>query len=183
MRRVVFPDPFCRIADKTDAARVEIGQAAEIVEHGAVGAQRQRVHREVPPQRILAPVGREGDRGAPAVGLDVAAQGRDLKARAGRDGGHRAMRNSCRHDAQSGRFQPPHRLVRRQRHADVDVADRAAEQGVAHAAADKADIDAAVAQCRHDRHHRGPAHPVFEDANFGLARAGVRCRRHARRQP
>ena len=44
--QMVFPDALVRIADEADAGRVEIGEAAEIVEHRAVRAQGQRVDRE-----------------------------------------------------------------------------------------------------------------------------------------
>ena len=74
--QMVFPDAFRRIADEADAGRIEIGEATEIVEHRPVRAQRQRVHRKVAAQRILAPVRGEGDGGAAPVGFDVPAAGR-----------------------------------------------------------------------------------------------------------
>ena len=53
-----------------------------------------------------------------------------------RDRRHRAVLDAGRHGLQPRGLQRRGHLVRRQRGGDVDVADRLAEQGVAHAAAD-----------------------------------------------
>ena len=60
-----------RIADEAHAPRLEIGGAAERVEHLAVGAAIERIDREVAPARIGRPVVGEGDGGVAAVRLDV----------------------------------------------------------------------------------------------------------------
>ena len=77
--QAILGDALLGIADEAHAACLQVGLAVEVVvdRAGAVGVE--RVEGEVAAARILAPVVGEGDDGVAAVGLDVAAQGRELE--------------------------------------------------------------------------------------------------------
>src|SRR5271169_4692511 len=87
----VFGDPGGGIADKADMASLQIGDAADRVIDRAVGSEEDRVDREIAARRIGGPIGVEGDAGAAAISLDVAAQCRDLEMSRRDQGGYGAM--------------------------------------------------------------------------------------------
>ena len=82
--QIILADARGRIADETHAARLQIGDAADIIEHFAVRVRVKRVHGEVAALRVFRPIGGEGDDGAAAIGRDIAAQRRDLERLAAR---------------------------------------------------------------------------------------------------
>ena len=90
----------------------------------------------------------EGDDGAAAEGLDVAAEGRDLERPAVGDHGDGAVREAGRHRLQPGRRGERDHRLRHGVGGDVDVGDRPAEQRVAHAAADEERLVPGVGQQR-----------------------------------
>ena len=120
---------------------------------------------------VLGDVGREGDGGVAAEGLDVAAEGRDLERLAVADDGDGAVVDAGRHRVQAGgRGQRHHRLGAGVG-GEVDVGDRAAEQRVAHAAADEERAVAGPGQDGADRLGRaarsrhGPSTRVTDPAS------------------
>ena len=116
---------------------MEIGDSVEIVVDLPIQVRRERVHGEIAPRRVLAPIVGEGDGRVAAEGLDVAAQRRHLDAGVIGDHGHRAVVDAGRNVLQPGGFGGLHHRRRFQRCRDIDVADLAPEQAVAHAAADE----------------------------------------------
>jgi len=136
--QMILGDALKRFADEADVSRLEVGEAVEIIEDFAarrVGGQ--GVDGEIAPRRILAPILGEGDRGAAAIGRDVAAQGGDLDRRAGEHRGDRAVGDSGRHRLDPSRLEPLHDLLGRKPRGEIDIADLEAQQRVAHAAADE----------------------------------------------
>ena len=99
------------------------------------------------------PVVGEGDARMAAVGLDVAAQGGDLEMPAADERRHRAVLDAGRDGADAGALEAPHDRLRRVGGREVDVLHVAAEQRIAHAAADEARL-AAVARQRIDHRAR-----------------------------
>ncbi len=137
--QMVFGDPGMRIADEAHAPGEQVGAAAEIIVQRAVDRVRiERVHREIAPRRILAPVGAERDGGAPPIGRDVAAQGGDLDRRATEHSGNRPVRDAGRHRLEAGALDALHHLFRGVGRRDVDILDRQSEQPVANGAAHEA---------------------------------------------
>ena len=72
--QIILGDALSRVADEAHAARFEIGKAADVIVHDAVGGHRKRVHGEVAPLGVGAPVAAEAHLGVAAEGLDVLAQ-------------------------------------------------------------------------------------------------------------
>ena len=87
----VLGDPLVGVADEADAAREDIGIAADRIVHRAVGIDRQRVDGEVAPHGVGRPVAAEAHHRMAAVGLDVLAQRRHLVAAPVDDDGQRAV--------------------------------------------------------------------------------------------
>jgi hypothetical protein len=101
--QMVLADALMRIADKADAAILQILQAAEIVEDlQRFGIGIERVDGEIAPRRILAPVLSEGHRRPAPVGGNVMAQRGDLHRAAGQHHGHRAMLDAGGHGFEAG---------------------------------------------------------------------------------
>src|SRR5262245_33089850 len=71
-------------------------------------------------------------------GLDVLAQRGDLERMAGGDDGHRTVLDTGRHRLEAGRLDQADHLLRQRGRGHVDLADRLAEQRIAHRAADDA---------------------------------------------
>jgi hypothetical protein len=143
-------------AYQDDPAGHRIGQAAAGgVVQGPVGLGVESVEAEVAPRRVLGPVGGEGHHGAAAVGLDVSAQGGDLERAALGHRGDGAVLDPRRHGAQPGGLDRGDGLLWGEPGGDVDVLVRpgAAEQGVAHAAADETGAVRAAGRLQR-RHHR-----------------------------
>ena len=135
--QVILRDAPQRIADEAHPARGQIVQPAEIVEHLARRRVRiERVHREIAPGRIRAPVIAERDHRVPAIGRDVAAQGRHLDRAGRQDRGDGAVRDPRRHRADAGGAQPVQYVVGQQPRGKVDIGDVHPQQRVAHRAAD-----------------------------------------------
>ena len=102
----------------------------------AIALHRHGVDGEVAAGRILPPILGEGDDGVAAIGLHIAAEGRDLERALPREGCHGAMRNSGRQSPQPGPIERSRDLLGRQRRRDVDILHRPPCQHVAHRAAD-----------------------------------------------
>ncbi|MPL60848.1 hypothetical protein SDC9_06410 [bioreactor metagenome] len=134
----ILADALRGFADEAQPARRQIGQPlTQRVEHGAIGAGVERVHREVAPRRVFLDPGREGDGGVAAEGLDIAAEGGDLVRLVIGDHRDRAMLDPGRHGTQSGRLGQRHDLLGPRIGGNVDVRDRSAKGGIAHAATDQ----------------------------------------------
>ena len=161
---MVLGDALRGIADEAQPLRRQIAEPAEIVvDRAGLGVGIERVDREVAPRRVLAPVERKGDGRAAAVGRDVAAQRGHLEPAALGDGGDGAMVDAGRHRLQTRRLQPRDHLFGQQRGGQVDVLHRAAEQAVAHRAADDARTCLAIAQ----RGDHGPQRGIAAPVGFG----------------
>ena len=157
--QIIFGDARRRIADEAHTARLEIGKPADIIVHDAVGRKRERVHGEVAPLRVALPVAAEAHRRVAAEGLDVLAQRRHLERPAldhHRDG---AVVDAGRHRLEAGGRGAAHHLRRQRRGRDIDVAQRHAEQRVAHRAADDARLLAVAVERREQVRERGLAQP------------------------
>ena len=163
--QIVFADALARLADETDAAVGEIGEPADVVVHRPVARQRQRVDGEVAPQRIVAEVAAEGDRGVASVGVDVASQRRRLERPAVDDHRHGAVGEAGRRDAESGGARALHHDFRRRGGGEVEIADRRAEREVAHRAAHQPGLFAVAVQ----RGERAGEAAGFEQATVGEA--------------
>ena len=72
--QIILGDALARLADEAHAPRREIGEPADVIVHGAIGGDGQRIHGEVAPLGIGAPVAAEAHLGVAAEGLDVLAQ-------------------------------------------------------------------------------------------------------------
>ena len=139
--QVILADARVRIADEAHAAFFEVGQAVEEIEQfqrDGVGVE--RVDREIAPGGVLAPVAGESDRCAPAIGRDILAQRGDFHWSARENGGDGAVSNPRRHTADPRLIKPGDHFVRLERRGGVDILDRLPEQGVAHRAADPAQV-------------------------------------------
>ena len=66
-------DALTGFAYETDAARLEVVDPADVIEHCAVRARGERIHGEVAPLGVGLPVAAERDLGVAAVGLDILA--------------------------------------------------------------------------------------------------------------
>ena len=144
--QIVFADAFVRLADEADAALGEIGEPADVIVHGPVGGQRQRVDGEVAPQRVVAEVAAERDLGVAPVGVDVAPQRRRLDRPALDDQRHRAVGEAGRRNAEAGGARALHHHFRQRGGGKVEIADRFAEREVAHRAADQPGLFALAVQ-------------------------------------
>jgi hypothetical protein len=130
-------------------AAERVVDAADIVEHLAVGRGVERVHREVPPARVLGPVRAEGDDGVAPVRPDVTAQSRDFEHAIAGNGGHGAMIEPGGERLDIGARQSLHRDFGLERRRDVDIGDVEAHQRIAHRAAYEAHV--VLAERAHDR--------------------------------
>ena len=136
--QMILGDPLQRVADEAHAPGLQVGQTAEIIEQFAGrGIGIERVHREIAPRRVLAPVVGKGDDGMAAIGRHVAAQRRNLDRPVGQDDRDRAMRDAGRHRLESTGAHPVDHRLGRQRRRQVDIGDGQAQQHVAHRAADE----------------------------------------------
>ena len=149
--QIILAHPVFGQADKADAAGAQIGDAADRVGDIARRIRVKRVHGEVAPGRVLLdPVGK-GDDGAAAIGLHVAAKGRDLMRDAIGDQRDGAMVDPGRNGAQPlGPGQRHHPLGARIGR-DVDIRHRPPQQPVAHAAADQPGLMPGAGQHRQHR--------------------------------
>ena len=145
------------IADKAHTARTQIGETAHGIQDRPVGAEKDRVDREVAACRVGRPIGVEGDTGMAAVGLDVTAQGGDFEISRRNYSRHGAVRETGRHHPDAALFKELDDPLGRGRGGDVDVGargragDRRPDQRVAHRAADETRLDPA---CRERLEHR-----------------------------
>ena len=134
---MVLGNSLERVADEAHAPRLDVGEAAEIVEQFARrGIGRQSIDGEVAPRRVFLPVVGKGDRRSAAIGRDVAAERGDLDRPAVADGGDGAMIDPRRHRLDPCRLEAGHDVIGQEAGGEVEVADRQAEQLVAHRSAD-----------------------------------------------
>ena len=108
--QVVLADALARVADEAHALGLEIGIAAERIVHRAVGVAIERVHGEVAPHGVLAPVGGERHLGVAAERLDVAPQRRHLERNLVGDDRHRAVLR-CRSEWRAARRAAARRMT------------------------------------------------------------------------
>ena len=167
----VLADALRRVPDEPHAPRAQIGQPAERVDHRAVGLGIERIHREIAAPRIGLEALAEGDLRVAAIGLDIGAEGRDLVGQAARHHGHGAMRDPRRHRLEPRRLRARHHRFGGRIRGDVDIADRLAEQRVAHAAADEQRPVPRPGQRRADRARLGPVDPRAVEPHARPARS------------
>ena len=175
--QIVLADALPCIADEAHAPSGEVRVSAERILHRAVGSAVERVHREVAPTGVLAPVVGEGHARVAAEGLDVAAQRRHLDRHMLGDDRHGAMLDARRNGVEAGSRGKPHHVGRQRRRRHVDVLDRQAHQRIAHRAADDARLRSlSLERCEH-LGRRGPVEPLGlrEAGNAALFRARHRC--------
>ena len=137
--QVVLADALARVADEAHALGLEVAVAAERIVHRAVGIAIERVHGEVAPHGVLAPVGGERHLRVAAERLDVAAQRRHFERHLARQR-RSPCRARCRSAPRAGRRAAASRITScgQRRRRDVDVLDRCAHQRIAHRATDGA---------------------------------------------
>ena len=142
---MVFLDAPPGVADKAHAPGLEVRDAVPGVMDLPIRRAGEGVHGEVAARRVLPPIIGKGDIGMAAMGFDIDAQRRDLEMLAFghcRDG---AMLDTCRDVLDTGSIEECDDLLRAVRRRDVDIRVTAAvmamaEQRVAHAAADEANL-------------------------------------------
>ena len=140
----------------------EIGQSAGIVVDRAVEIRRHRVHGEIPPRCVFRPVLGIGNHRMPPVGLDVAAQGGDLKRAVFGDRRHRSVIESGRDHMNIARLKQRHDVAGRRIGRDIQIHDFASEKSIANAPADESDRGPVGTQ-RVEQHARIVGlHPVGE---------------------
>jgi len=138
--QMILGDPAVSLADKGDPALPGRRQPlAGRIEDPAPAVGVEGVEGEIPPGRILGPVGGEGHDRTAAIGLHIPPQGGDFEAAPAADGGDRAVVQPGRDGLQPGGLEGGDHSRRFQARRQVDVGDGAAHDGVANAAADKAD--------------------------------------------
>ena len=158
--QVILADARRRVADEAHAPALEIGEAADMIVHGAVAAHRERVDGEVAAAGVGFEITPETDGGAAAVRLDVLAQGRHLERRAldhHRDG---AVLDAGRHGLEARLAGARAHDRRRRRGGEVDLVHRMAEQRVAHGAADDARLLPRAVERAQDGVERRPPEQV-----------------------
>ena len=133
---VILGDPFQGRADEAHAARLQVLDAAEEIQHLArarVGVE--RVDREIPSPRILLPVVGEGDLGVAPEGCDIPPERRHLMRHPARHRRHRTMLQARRHGANAGPLQRRNHRLGLQPCSEIDVGHRQPQQPVAHGTA------------------------------------------------
>ncbi len=170
--QVILLDAPRRLADEAHPPRLEVPPAVEGVVDRAVGVAEHGVHGEVAPRGVGRPVVGEGHAGAPAVGLHILAQRGDLEGVMVAHRRDRAVVQPRRNGLQPGPSQQRHHRLGRVGRGDVHVLHRPAEQRVAHAAADEANLGALGPQSRQDRPRVVAQHPVLRRNPAGRAHAG-----------
>ena len=136
---MVFSDPSPRVSDEDNPARPGRGDAEACgIEHSPAAVGVERVQGEVPPSGILRPVVGKGHHGAPAVGLHVAPQGRDLETPTAADRRHRTVLQAGGNRLEPRSLQRCNHDGRLEGGRQVDVGNGAAHDGVTHAAPDEA---------------------------------------------
>jgi hypothetical protein len=116
--------------------RVETAEIVEDLARRGIGVE--RVHREIAPRRVLAPVVGIGDDRVAAVGRDVTTQCRYLDRTCGGDGSNRAVREAGRNRLDPRILESLDHLLWRQARGNVDIGDVDPEQRVAHRTTDEA---------------------------------------------
>ena len=136
---MVLADPLPRVSDEDNLARLGRGDAKACrIDHAPAAVGVESVQGEVPPGGVLCPVIGKGHDGAPAVGLHVAPQGRDLETPAAADRCHRTVFQAGGNRLEPRRLQCCHHDGRLEGCRQVDVGDGASHDGVTHAAPDEA---------------------------------------------
>ena len=158
------------VADEAHAPRLEIGKPADIVVHGAVARDRQRIDGEVAPLRIRLPVAAERDLGLAAEGLDILAQRRHFERPAVDHHRDRAVLDAGRHRLEAGA--PATRRITSSGSAVVATSispGGSPMQRVAHRAADHARLLAVAIEHREQARERPSRQPG------GAIEADARC--------
>ena len=119
--KMVFSDAIEGSADKPNPAGSKIVESTHIVVDHSLQGCRQRIDREIPSSGVPGPVPCEGDSGAPPVGLDILAQGRDLELPLVRYGDDGAVREPGRDETYAGSFQKRGDLQRWQVRGKVNI--------------------------------------------------------------
>ncbi len=167
--QIVLGDPGRGIADEAHAARLEVGEPADVIVERAVSRHRQRIHREVAALRIAAPVAAERHLGVAAESLDVLAQRGDLERRPAHDRRDGTVLDAGRHRLEARRLDAADDLVGQRRGGDVEVAMRRAEQRVTHRAADHARFLAVAAEHGKQLRERLVGKPAGIDTAWRIA--------------
>ena len=136
--QIILGDAFLRLADEAYPPRLEIGEAADVIVHSAIGGDGQRIHGEVAPLGVGAPIAAEAHIGVAAEGLDILTQGGDFERPAFDDDGDGAVLDAGRHRLEAGGGGAAYHLLGDCGRGDVEFMDRLAEQSVPHRAADHA---------------------------------------------
>ena len=159
--QMVLGDALERLADEGDAARGDIGLAADMVDH--LAGQRigvERVDGEVAPRGVGGPVVGEDDGGAAAVGVEVAAQGGDFDDGARGDRGDGAVGDPGRHGLDPRGLEPADDLLRGEGGGEIEIVGGDPEQGIAHRAADEARPAVLGVERVKQARDAGPVEPV-----------------------
>ena len=121
---------FPEVADIVEAAAGGVGDLA-----GCIGVE--RVHSEITALRVFFPAFAERDRGAAAIGADVAAQRGDFERLVIDDDRDRAVLDAGWMRGKAGSLGNLRHPIRRQLRGDVDIIDLPHHQRIAHTAADE----------------------------------------------
>ena len=135
--QIILADALAGIPDKAHAAGQKIGQTAQRVQHGAIGAGIKGVDRQITAGGVLRDIGGKGHGGVAAIGGHIAAKGRHLMRAAPGDDGQRAVVDTGGDHLESGAFGNVRDGFRSRIGAKIKVGHRQTQQRVAHAAADQ----------------------------------------------
>ena len=135
---MILRNPAIGIADEAHDACLQIGEAADRVEHRTRdGIGIECVHREVAACGVLIPRVRERDDRVAPVGADVMTQRRHLDRTGREDGGDGAMSDAGGDGTDTGGLQAGKHIVGQQARREVDVGGVEPQQRIAHHAADE----------------------------------------------
>lgn len=173
--QLVLLEALARIPDGADDARLEIGAAADVVDHAFLdGIVEKAVDREIAPPGIALGIGKgDGFRVASVAVLAIGAEGGDFVFTAILEHDNDAELRPDRHGAREQALD----LFRPGAGGDVIVLGLRAEQQIAHAAASKAGLvsmcakgfDKAAGRSFHiRRQHVAPARSRQDPRNFGF---------------
>ena len=122
--QVILGDALAGVADEAHAPFGDIGKAADMVVHDAVGVDGKAVDGEVAPFGVANPVAAEGDPGLAAESLGILAQRRNLERMPVDNQRHGAVLDAGRHRFDAGRLGATDHLIGKGGGRDIDIAGR-----------------------------------------------------------
>ena len=128
--QIILGDPRRRVADKPHPPRQQVGQAAQRINHRAIGLGIERIHGEIPPRSVFGQRRAEPHHGMAAIGGQITPKAGHL---IGQTVGHhrnRAMVDPGRHRAQPRRRSQSDDLFGPGIGGEIDIHHRHPQQGI-----------------------------------------------------